>query len=151
MREIKFRGYDGADWVYSESVFQDRGDKDIWWILDQNDDWLMCGKPDQYTGIKDENGIEIFHGSIVNIFGEQELDAGLSFSWNHNAVVRWDENECCFYLDVIKKYEASVCPDGYMTIDTFPLRKWSEEEWWIEYKVIGNAIENAELLEGASK
>ncbi|MNI45400.1 YopX protein [compost metagenome] len=97
-----------------------------------------------YTGRKDKNDKEIFGGSTVLITGEQELDFGLFFQWNDKAIVRWNEEECGFYLDVINKREVSLCQDGYFTVDTFPLRKWDEEEWSIEYEV----IDNPDLLGG---
>ena len=99
----------------------------------------------QYSNVVDKNGIEIFEGDIVNIYGEQEFDYGYNFNWNHNAIVKWDDEECCFYLDVIKKYEARMDEDLVFSVDRFPLRKWNEGEWWIEYKVIGN------IFEGESK
>lgn len=101
----------------------------------------------QYTGIKDKNGKEIYEGNTVLITGEQELDFGLSFLWNEKAIVKWSEDECGFYLDVINKREVSICQDGYFTVDTFPLRKWEEEEWPIEYEVVGNVWESAGLGE----
>lgn len=101
----------------------------------------------RYAGRKDRNGKDICEDDIVLITGEQELDFGLAFQWNEKAVVKWSEDECGFYLDVINKREVSICQDGYFTLDTFPLRKWGEEEWPIEYEVVGNVWESARLGE----
>lgn len=101
----------------------------------------------QFTGLTDKRSREIYEGDVVRIVGEQELDYGFSFDWKHNAIVKWDKEECSYFLDVIKKYEASICEDGYLTVDTFTLRKWHEEEWCIEYEVIGNIYDQPHLLE----
>lgn len=104
----------------------------------------------RYTGLNDRNNKEIYEDSIVLITGEQELDYGLTFQWNEKAIVRWSDEECGFYLDVINKREVNLCQDGYFTVDTFSLRKWNDEEWWIEYEVIGNIYENPELIGGGA-
>lgn len=88
------------------------------------------------TGITDLNGKEIYENATVLITGTQELGGGLTFDWNEKAVVKWSDEECGFYLDVIKKREVGLCQDGYFTVDTFPLRKWEEGEWDIEYEVV---------------
>ncbi|WP_339193157.1 YopX family protein [Paenibacillus sp. FSL W8-1287] len=89
----------------------------------------------QYTGLTDRKSKKIYEKATVLITGTQELDYGLTFEWNDRAVVRWSEEECGFYLDVINKREVGLCQDGYFTVDTFPLRKWEEGEWDIEYEV----------------
>lgn len=66
MEEILFRGYDGGDWVYSKTIAQDEADKSIWWIWGNSDEWLMCGKPQLYTGIHDIHGVKIFEGDILS-------------------------------------------------------------------------------------
>lgn len=153
MREIKFRGKElgTGQWVYGNLVKLADGQV---CIIPQNiiGDSIPQYSVDpetvgQYTGIKDKNGKEIYEGNTVLITGEQELDFGLSFLWNEKAIVKWSEDECGFYLDVINKREVSICQDGYFTVDTFPLRKWEEEEWPIEYEVVGNVWESAGLGE----
>lgn len=90
----------------------------------------------QYTGLPDRNSKEIYDKATVLITGTQELGGGLTFEWNEKAIVKWSDEECGFYLDVINKREVSLCQDGYFTVDTFPLRKWEEGEWDIEYEVL---------------
>lgn len=98
----------------------------------------------QYTGLPDRNSKEIYEKATVFITGTQEWDYGMTFDWNERAVVRWSEEECGFYLDVINKREVSLCQDGYFTVDAFPLRKWEEGEWDIEYEVLEDGYEQAE-------
>lgn len=99
----------------------------------------------QFTGLRDRNGKEIYQESVILITGEQELDYGYTFHWDEKAIVRWDDEECGFYLDVINKREVILCEDAMLTVDRFPLRKWTDEEWWIEYEVI---CEHHHLLKG---
>lgn len=67
MREIKFRGYDGGEWVYG-SALQYQKETDIWYMREfgySYDDWTMISKVAQYTGIKDKEGNEIYEDDIL--------------------------------------------------------------------------------------
>ncbi|WP_240522338.1 YopX family protein [Bacillus thuringiensis] len=90
MREIKFRGLIGEDFIFSECVFQDN---DVWRILSPNDDnWWACLEPQQFTGLKDKNGKEIYEGDIVEYDG-----------WFY--IIKWDEEETGFYMHDKNNYE----------------------------------------------
>ncbi|EJR71438.1 hypothetical protein IK7_06210 [Bacillus cereus VD156] len=126
MREIKFRAWDGTSWVYSECISKDGIN---WWILNNEDDnWLTCLDPQQYTGLKDKNGKEIYEGDVLDL------------SLGDDSVLR---------CEVI--YEApSFCRKWY-NANTIRLRQREIEPMaWnthIVYEVIGNIYENPELLE----
>lgn len=65
MRIIKFRAWDGDNWVYSSSIKYDERSRN-WMIYDlSKSDWVYCSIPKQYTGVDDRYGIEIYEDDIV--------------------------------------------------------------------------------------
>ncbi|MCA4755563.1 hypothetical protein H8Z60_23850 [Mycolicibacterium fortuitum] len=148
-REIKFRGKkvqmrgsmdtsEAGEFVFGSYVWDGY---EHFIITDENIEW--CVNPEtvgQYTGQPDRNSKEIYEKAMVLITGTQELGGGLTFEWNEKAIVKWSDEECGFYLDAINKREVGLCQDGYFTVDTFPLRKWEEGEWDIEYEVLEGEI-----------
>lgn len=124
MREIMFRGYnkefDGDHFVYGETILLQEYNQQ-WVMLIENElgeQWVDIKEPQQYAGINDKNGTEIYEGDVVIAYDEM-IDAICK------GQIVWDECECGF---CIKGSEPTFI--GY-----YP-----------ELEVIGNIYENPELL-----
>jgi len=104
MRELKFRIWDGNNQIFAYPTTLE----------------LDCGlEYQQYTGLKDKNGREIYEGDIFNLFGR---DGQTVVSPNN--ILKLDD-----FLG--GDYWIKNSAGGYTPI----------------YEVIGNVYENPELLE----
>ncbi len=142
MRELKFRV-----WFDNVKRGENKGDEIIWHtvsyygydpiidnggLLEVEGGWDIFGHSDenytieQYTGLKDKNGKEIYEGDIVTFMVERFDSITLGFEsedW-HTAVVEWEQDDASYSF-----------MDGN---EPFSVR--------FEAEVIGNIHENPELI-----
>ena len=134
-REIKFRAWSKKRKSYRELdqlVFDNQGLEEIW-VFPKNNETQQVYNPsemiiEQFTGLKDKNGKEIYEGDIVT----ETIDDG------DNKIIQiyevyWDEDMLNFGIRGTKGFNYNL-----------------HDELWetnASREVIGNIHENPELLE----
>lgn len=138
-REIKFRGKDYENkWRYGDLVQEKWGQGKAIMIKKDTTAWTVLEDTvGQFTGLKDENGKEIYEGDIIEFSYDE-------FIGNFDTKVAKGTIEFTNGTFLIKTFEI----EGKKVKDT------DNEEWFLLYtvntctlKVIGNVYENSELLE----
>lgn len=137
MREYKFRGkrLDNGEWVYGWYLQTSAGEHRIANIDEKNFPQLYPVDPatvGQYTGLKDENGVEIYEGDILGID---------IHSWLKTDDVLASANEVVEYRDCKYGVLWGFHRD-FTSLDSFACTT---------FKIIGNIYENPELLKEAER
>lgn len=116
-REIKFRAWDNIlnEYFSWENSIKFNNYRDL-----IEDNYNGAVSLEQYTGLKDKNGVEIYEGDIIC----QQMRFVET-----NGVIFWQEDKARFAVNL----------DGFITTVTKPQEH--------SYEVIGNIHENADLLE----
>lgn len=118
MREIKFRAWDGNQHKYHYVDLFDSKMPSNW------RDWYVV---EQFTGITDKNGLEIFEGDIL------ECKRRSGEKTQHNFFVSYSEESTCFVITNSSQPESLTLPLG-----TNPFS--------FLYEVIGNIHQHQYLL-----
>lgn len=136
MRKLKFRGW---DIIRSQTL----SNRDLW-DIPYNE--IFIHTPDQralnimqYTGLKDENGEEIYEGDLVKINGKLYM---IKYEIGSMMLVR-----CSVNTNMYEEFKNCWNDDVY-PISQYYWENDCEEDTLVDCIVIGNIFENKELLEG---
>lgn len=137
MREIKFRAWSKLDNKYYYRVLVGNTSEDEDQYVCSNiydgDEWVefdkRCGVIEQYTGLKDKNGAEIYEGDIVEVMHNDWIKPTFH-------AVRWCGDSLYPTFNLV--------PELDTTSNSLSLVLQSD---FIEIEIVGNIHENPELLE----
>ncbi|MFT8911349.1 YopX family protein [Leuconostoc pseudomesenteroides] len=130
MREIKFRAWDKQSRIWlDDDEYVIKPDSGLVSEIDYAEGYVVIAADnhdailEEFTGLKDKNGVEIYEGDIIC----QQMRFVET-----NGVIFWQEDKARFAVNL----------DGFITTITKPQEH--------SYEVIGNIHENADLLDEQS-
>ncbi len=131
-REIKFRGFQKS-WVYGG--FHQESDGRCLIIQDKASFEVDPKSVQQFTGLLDENGKEIYDGALVKLhYFTQELGESLGINEGENEII----GQICFQQLGLWVETEKEETSGYLL--------WINGLHDESYKIIGNIYENPALL-----
>jgi len=134
-REIKFRIWNGVQFVTQSDTYIKTCDGSLWdyykdfgGTFTSNERlWSATGTIQQFTGLLDKNGVEIYEGDVVTYTSNNGID--------YKAPIVFSPTSSAFVLDTSGRH---LFDDKYG--DYLDLHKDRE------YEIVGNIFENSELL-----
>ncbi|MBR1723765.1 MAG: hypothetical protein IJ723_01920 [Ruminococcus sp.] len=131
MREILYRGkrIDSGEWAYGDLLTCDDEMEIYSESHGENGGWVIPETVGEYTGLTDENGVKIFEGDIVYLYGDKGTDTQFI---NYKALVVFVHGGFCAI-------------DG--TLDDYSLVRFDFTST-LNCEIIGNIHDNPELLGG---
>jgi uncharacterized phage protein (TIGR01671 family) len=147
MREIKFRAYDKKNKKWLHGYGYDREGCSMWGEVILTGSWLSEVKLEdlndieiqQYTGLKDKKGVEIYEGDIL-IFTKKNFANGEKNAYSNDPVaVKFSRGDFVCYNPNC----CDICKDSMGCISTLDEALCVGEGG----EVVGNIYEHPELLE----
>ena len=132
-REIKFRIWDKEIKEYQYITLSDLGEDDYYWFDGETSLWFVLYDStheqerfiiEQYTGLEDVNGTNIYSGDIVNTHDDENNPTLLEIDWEFGGFV------------VVEHY--GDCSGDRDPISDFHYNK---------FEVVGNIHEDKEMLQ----
>ena len=130
MREILFRGkrINNGEWAYGDLLTCDDEMEIYSESHGENGGWVIPETVGEYTGLTDKNGVKIFEGDIVHLYGDKDTSTRFI---NYKALVIFAHGGFCAIDGTPDDY--AVCRFDFASS--------------LNCEIIGNIYSNPELIE----